>query len=307
MNTIYFPIICLQLLAEGTAGDTGDGGATGVTEAAAVPHKGAKNPLADVQYGIQDEEEQVAAAPEKASPAPDRNAAFEALIRGEYKDLYDARVQDTVQKRLKASKETVAKYEALTPTMELLAKKYGVKSDDIEALNKAIEDDDSYYEEEAAEKGISVEQLKEIRKMEKENSSLRKQMAEQSRKDNAARQYAQWMEQANQVTQIYPQFNLDAELRNDRFLDLILNNVDIKTAFEVVHHNEILPAAMQFASQRAAENLSRDIIARGVNRPKENGSGAQASATVKSDVSQLTKADRQEIARRVARGERIRF
>ena len=128
----------LQLFAEG-AGSAGVGtgaeGAQGVTEAAAVPQtkKGVKsNPLANVKYGIQEEAVQTADVQDNTTTVtesvqqPDRNAEFEKLIKGEYKDLYDARMQDTIQKRLKGSKETVDKYNALSPTLELLAKKYGI-------------------------------------------------------------------------------------------------------------------------------------------------------------------------------------
>ena len=54
------------------------------------------------------------------------------------------------------------------------------------------------------------------------------------------------------------------------------------------------------------QKLTNKIIAGG-QRPTENGMNSQGAAVVKSDVSQLSKADRQEIIRRVQRGERIRF
>ena len=144
----------LQLFAEGGAGDGGTGaaeGTTGVNAVAAVQQKGSKNPLADVKYGIQDDSAQTAPVQDTADvvETPDRNKEFEKLIKGEYKDLYDAKIQDTIQRRLKSTRETVEKYEALTPTLEMLAKKYGVDVADIKALNQAIEEDDSYYEEEA--------------------------------------------------------------------------------------------------------------------------------------------------------------
>ena len=186
MNTYKntFPAVFnLQLLADGAAG-AGDGGtasqgAMGVTGAAAMPQtKGVKsNPLADVKYGIQDEDSE-APVSEVQEDSPDLDAEFEELIKGKYKAQYNKRTQDTIQKRLKGTKDTVAKYEALAPTLDMLSKKYGVDASDIDALNKAIEEDDSYYEDEALEKGVTVEQLKEIRKMERENSELRKAMQE---------------------------------------------------------------------------------------------------------------------------------
>ena len=311
LHKYLFPKLDLQLFADGGAGDGGTGaeGAQGVTAAAALPQtKGAKNPLADVRYGIQDEEVPAAGEPKATEVAqPDRKARFEEMIKGEFKDLYDERMQSTLSKRLKGLNETAEKYNSLSPTLELLAKKYGIKdSSDIEALNKAISDDDSYFEDEAMEKGISVEQLKEIRKMERENAELKRQMQEQEQHENANRLYAAWMDQAENARQTYPSFDLKSEMANPRFVDLLRSNIDVKTAYEVIHKDEIIPAAMQFAAQQVEQKVANKIKAGGA-RPSENGMSSQSAAVVKSDVSQLSKEDRAEIIRRVQRGERIRF
>lgn len=298
----------LQLLAEGGGdGGTGASGTTGASATAAVSQtKGDKsNPLANVQYGIQQTEVATPAAEVVENPTEDRNAKYEAFIK-EHKDLDDARIQNIVQKRLKNSKETVEKYEALTPTLEILAKKYGVDASDIKALNKAIEEDDSYFEEEALEKGVTVEQLKEIRKMERENADLRRQMEEQNRRENAKKVYGQWMEQAEKTKAIYPSFNLEAEMQNSQFRDLLRSNIDVRTAYEVIHKDDIISGAMQFTAKKVEQKLANKIIANGA-RPTENGNSSQGAAQSKSDVSLLTKADRAEIARRVARGEKISF
>ena len=311
-NIITFPYaLNLQLFAEGGGdGGTGASGATGDNASAAgMQNKGAKsNPLANVVYGVQETEASGNESPaaKVTEPTDDRNAKFEALIKGEYKDLYDQRMQDTIQKRLKGTKETVDRYNELTPTIEMLAKKYGVDASDIKALNKAIEEDDSYYEEEALEKGLTVDQLKEIRKMEKENAELKRQMEEQNRRDGANKLYSQWMNQANEVKGIYPSFNLEAEMQNPKFIDLLRSNVDVRTAYEVIHKDDIISGAMQFAVQTANQKLTNKIIANG-SRPSENGNSSQGGAVVKSDVSQLTKADRAEIIRRIQRGEKISF
>lgn len=304
-NLKTFLKLNLQLFGDGTAGDSGTAaeGAKGETAADALPQiKDAKNPLSNVKYGIQGEVPTVG----EQTDTPDRNAEFEKLIKGEYKDLYDARVQDTIQRRLKNTKDTVDKYNSLAPTLEMLSKKYGVDSSDIEALNKAIEEDDSYYEEEALEKGVSVEQLKNIRKMERENAELKRQMQEQSIRENADKIYAGWMNQAEALKGVYPTFDFDTELKNPKFVDLIKNNVDVRTAFEVIHKDEIIGSAMQFTAQQTKQKLAKSIISNS-SRPTENGVSSQSSAVVKSDVSQLSKADMAEINRRVLRGEKIRF
>ena len=301
------PMLNLQLFAEGgTAGaGAGDGGTaegSGVTAPAAGVQKGVKNPLADVKYGKQEETAPVA----EVTKAPDRNAEFEALIKGEYKDLYDAKVQDTIQKRLKGQKETVDKFNALSPTLELMASKYGVDANDIEALNKAISEDDSYYEQEALEKGMTVKQLKEIKKMERENAALKAQMEEAQRQENGKKLYSQWMTQAEEAQKVYPSFDLRAEMSNPRFVDLLRSNIDVRTAYEVLHKDEIIPAAMQFTAKTVEQKIANKIAANGA-RPTENGMNSQGASLVKSDVSQLSKADRAEIIRRVQRGEKIKF
>ena len=311
----FIPMLSLQIFAEGAGGaaaGAGDGGTAqgqGATEVAALPQtKGAKsNPLANVKYGIQEEAAPAAEVQEVSTVAqPDRKAEFDKLMKGEYKDLFDAWAQDTVQKRLKSSKETVDRYNALTPTLEMLGKKYGVDANDIESLNKAIQEDDSYYEEEALEKGISVQQLKEIRKMERENAALKAQMEEAQRQENGKKLYSQWMQQADETKQVYPSFDIQTEMQNPKFLDLLKSNIDVRTAYEVTHKDEIIQGAMQFTAQTVESKLAKKIASNGT-RPSENGMSSQSASVVKSDVSQLSKADRAEIIRRVQRGEKIRF
>ena len=304
------PMLSLQIFADGgaSAGGTGDGGTAqgqGVTAGAASQQTGAKgNPLSAVKYGIQ--EESAPAAEVQETTTTDPNAEFEKLIKGQYKAQYDQKVQDTIQKRLKGTRETVEKYTALQPVLEILAKKHGVDVGDIDALTKAIEADDSYFEQEAMELGMSVKQLKELRSAQRENADLRRQIQERQKQENAEKIYSTWMQQAEETKKVYPGFDLRAELGNSKFLDLLNSNIDVRTAYEVLHKDDIIPAAMQFAA-KTVESKIASKIASGASRPAENGMNSGSAAVVKSDVSQLTKADRQEIIRRVARGEKIRF
>lgn len=306
----FIPMLSLQIFADGgaSAGGAGDGGTAqgqGVTAGAASQQTGAKgNPLSAVKYGIQ--EESAPAAEVQETTTTDPNAEFEKLIKGQYKQQYDQKVQDIIRKRLKGPMETVEKYTALQPVLEILAKKHGVDAGDIDALTKAIEADDSYFEQEAMELGMSVKQLKELRSAQRENADLRRQIQERQKQENAEKIYSTWMQQAEETKKVYPGFDLRAELGNSKFLDLLNSNIDVRTAYEVLHKDDIIPAAMQFAA-KTVESKIASKIASGASRPAENGMNSGSAAVVKSDVSQLTKADRQEIIRRVARGEKIRF
>ena len=300
----------LQLFAEGGDGGTGAEGTAG--SGVATTPKGVKsNPLADVKYGIQPEESvQNANAQETDVGTEDLSAEFEELIKGKYKDQYNAKMSDTVQKRLKGTKEQAAEQEArlesLKPVLELLGKKYGVDATDAEALIKAVEEDDSYFEEEALELGVPVEQLKQFKKTERENAELKRQMEEISTKENAAKIYQGWLDQAEEAKNFFPSLDLETEMQNPEFVNLLRNNVSVKAAYQVIHQDEIMRGAMQYTAKTIENKLTNNIIANG-QRPTENGNSSQSASVIKSDVSQLTKADRQEIIRRVARGEKIKF
>ncbi len=290
----------IQLFAEGGGAPAGGEGAA-APAAAEGPQQGVKgNPLANVQYGKQ---ESSPAAGEKGS-SEDRNSQFEALIKGEYKEAFDSRVQGIIRERLKGNEATVQKYNALAPVLDLLAGKYGVDSSDIPALSKAIEEDETFYEDEALEKGLTVQQVKEMRKMQRENEALKKQMEESQNRQKADETVAAWMKSAEQVKQVYPSFDLRAELQNEQFRRLLQANIPLQTAFEVIHKDEIIPAAMQFTAKQVEAKVANNVRA-GQKRPAEGAAGGRSAVQVKSDPSKFTKADMDEIARRVARGERI--
>ena len=78
------------------------------------------------------------------------------------------------------------------------------------------------------EKGITVKQLKDFRKLERENATLKAQQSQQK----AAQQYSAWMQQAEATKQVYPSFDLDAEMKNPQFVSLLRSNVDAKTAYD---------------------------------------------------------------------------
>lgn len=87
---------------------------------------------------------------------------------------------------------------------------------------------------------------------------------------------------------------------------MLRNGIDVKTAYEVVHKDEIIQGAMAVIARNVKEKVTDNIRANG-RRATENGISSQAGIVFKTDVNSLTKADREEIDRRVARGERIKF
>ena len=301
------PVIHLQLFSDGgAAGGNGAGEGTGT---------GVNAPAAGVQSGVKDTQSAGNAAAEGASTAevsktdtkPDRNADYQRLIKGDYKDLYDADVQKIVQRRLRGPAADAAKYRELGPTMELLAKHYGVEDPtDIKALNAAIEADDTFIERQAMEKGMSPDEYRKFRRLEQQNSQLIRQVEERKRQDAMAQQYGQWKQQAEQAKKLYPSLDLDHEMQNQDFMKLIQSGVDVRAAYQVVHSDEIYTGLLRHATEQASQKVAASVAANGA-RPAENGSGAQSPATVKIDPSKMTREQRRALNQRVARGEKISF
>ena len=191
--------------------------------------------------------------------------------------------------------------------MDLLAGKYGVDPGNVDVLIKAIQDDDSYYENEALEKGLTVEQLKHIKQMERENAEYKRIAEERQRIDQSQMIQQQWLQQSEAFRQFVPDFDLEAALGDpetgERFGALLARGIDVKSAYELIHMNEIMSGGMQYAVQQTKQKITNDIRARGM-RPVENG-GNVAVTTSKPDPSKWTKKERDEIAKRAMRGERI--
>lgn len=287
MNTTY-NISFLQLFAEG-----GDGaGASGVTGMDAASQTGVNTPAAEET--------------KSEGQAVDRKAEFQKLISGEYKEFYDAEVNNIVQNRVKRSKEVADKYNTLYPALELIAEGYGIDPKDTAALVKAITEDNSHYEEEAMKLGMPVENFKRIKTIERENARYKANEEARARAERNAEIQNGWKQQAESLKGVYPTLNFDAEIQNPQFAQLLGAGVDVRTAYEVTHRDEIIPAAMQFAQKSATEKIAASVAA-GQARPSEGGMQNTPSAQMKTDVSKLSAKEIDEYIERARRGERITF
>lgn len=143
-------------------------------------------------------------------------------------------------------------------------------------------------------------------KVVRENELLKQQLMlrQQQEQDQARRQ--EWEQEAQSVKNIYSNFDLQNELKNPKFVQLLRSGAGMKSSFEVLHMNELMSGAMQYTAQQVAGQVANNIKAKG-SRPSENGTASNAAAAAKSDVSRLSKADRDEISRRILRGEKITF
>lgn len=290
-NKIFPYLFDLQLFADGGAGS----GASGASDGAA-----GSSPAAGQigETGVQTGDAGSNAVAETA----DRAEKYKQFKK-DFKQEFDSEVQGILRGRMKKASAFEQKVSGLT---QMLAEKYGGDAKDVDALIKAVEEDDSFFEEAAMKKGLSVEQYKEFMRLERENQAFKNAAAENERRQQADDIYARWQDQSQDTKKVYPNFNLETEIENPAFTKLIRSGVDVKTAYEVVHKDEIIPAAMQLASQKTAQKIG-NAVAANARRPSENGLHNQSSAITYIDPSRLTKEQMDEYKKRAARGEKITF
>ena len=189
---------------------------------------------------------------------------------------------------------------------------------DYDALTKAINDDDSYYEDKALEMGVSVETAKKIDRQEREDArnkameQRREAEQQETLQEQALRQhYESLVRQGEELKKIFPKFDLQKELENPVFVRMTAPGkgiMSVADAYKAVHHDELQIAGMQITAQKTAQKISNDIQA-GNRRPDESGTSSQAPSVTTFDYRNASRDQREALKKRIrdaaARGEKL--
>lgn len=235
-----------------------------------------------------------------------KRAAFDELIDGEYKDIYAEKFQQAFNRRFKEAKGMEQSLNAQKPIMDILMQRYNIADGDVAKLQTAIEQDNVYWESAAEEAGLTVEQFKAMKKLERENAELQRMRQRQQGEQAAQQKLNAWYAESEKVKELYPSFDFKAEAANPNFLGLLKSGLGVQQAYELMHMDEIKANAARVAAQTTGQQMAAKIQTKAA-RPKENGTSSQSAVIVKNDVHSLSRAERAEIARRAARGESIKF
>lgn len=246
---------------------------------------------------------------------PTKKASFDDLIKGDYKDDFQARVDKVVNARFakeRAAQEQHAKFtETVSPLLTTLAARYGKEVDDIKGISDALESDNAYFASKAEEMGISVDDYRRQVDMQKQMVSyqqmqqqMRKMQADQERQQRIAEIHGKWARETEETQKLYPSFDFDAENQSEDFRKLLEAGVSVKAAYEVVHKDELLSGAIGYAVAETKKRTAKDIAARG-NRPMENGASGQAAQVSAFDYDKLSRRAKDEMEKRAMRGEKV--
>lgn len=312
----------LQLFADG-----GDGGASGGEGAAASGVTPAdagqgtqERTLADVlrERGVPEEKLQRRAYQRKVQTAgtPAGQEQAQAAVAGQEeqqeqktdgqsqsekpeKTYTKGEVESIVKKRFAKNAAKVEALDTLTPSLEMLSKRYGVEPGDYAGLSAAIMDDDAFYQQKALDMGVNVDTAKRITRAEMLEDAFRKQQ-EQNLQDQMIRdRFDDLGNQAEELRKTFPDFDLDRELQSRDFVFMTQpNGVSLKKAYFAEHAEEILEQAKQSAQRAMAST-----IASGQMRPNETGTKKAGSAPAARP--NMSKEHREELKQRFRSGEKI--
>lgn len=258
------------------------------------------------QGGAQKQAAQPAAGqPEQEAAEPTIQEKWEAAKKGEFKDLYGQDVQNAIRDRFKNQADLQGQLDSIQPMLDALMKKAGVES--VEELSDLIMNDDSLYEEEAEEAGMTVERYKQFKALQEEHDRRAQEDAESQERALWNDHFQRMAEQAERMKQTFPDFDLQREMENETFRRLTHPSVgvSVEDAYYTIHRNELGPQIMAYGMNRAREQMGQTIQAQRA-RPAEGAMHSQQSvaADVKVDFSKLSRKERDEYRRLVHAGKK---
>lgn len=319
----YIHALDLQLFADGGGAAAGDGagdGAPGVSgqEAAAPVYDRANRQRGGT--GVRYE-----SAPQEAEPQVDAQAAavqtaqeptkptFKELIEGDYKDEFSKTMQGIVKNRLKEAKGAEERLGKYMPALQIIAERYGIDHEDADGLLKALEQDQSLYEDEAIREGVSVEHYMRTKQLERQVAQANALREQQMQEAQMREQYARLQEQADAFREKVPSFDLATEMQNETFARMVVTGFPVDNAYYATHYAEIEAQRQQETQQQlrtvaqTAQQQAAAAIRSGQRRPTENGLNNIPATQPRSDPSRLTLQEIREMGKRARRGEEIRF
>lgn len=315
--------------AEGAAGGESGGGADpGVNAAAPGQEEDLEKlgvPRAEAEkYGAKmkrpdapEEKPEAPAAEEGQTPAaeakPEEKPARTSLAELARQDPeINRELQGIIRERVKGFAADRDTLKGLMPALEILAKSYGQDTSqgiDFEALNKAVTEDDRYWEAKAAEYGVTPDIARKIEGFDQMEAEREQREQDELLQQQFRAHIGKMVQQAEEMKQLFPDFDLWKELQDPTFKRLTSPDVglSVKDAFYTVHREQIRQAENALIARRTQEAMANSIAA-GQNRPKEGGS-SKAASTGGVSRSRWTLTDIEEVKRRAAeanaRGEKF--
>lgn len=245
---------------------------------------------------------------------PEGGLDWEAIKKN---PAFNERIQGIVQSRLKEESAASEKLNALAPVLQEIARQRGVDFDvsdigslDVNAFTRALQRDDSFFESKAAELGVTPDVARQLVGLQEFQEDTLRQQEEDAQRAEFEAHIGQLFQQAEEFKQIIPDFDLDREFQNERFVQLTSPQagLTVQEAYFALHHDEMQTAGMAAATRVAQEKIANSVRANRM-RPQESGGGGQPAEPPRQHYSKMTAQERADLKKQImqagARGEKI--
>lgn len=228
-------------------------------------------------------------AERSGEPEVDTDAEFETLIKGKFKDAYGKRAQQMINERFKNHNAELAKANQRAEDVLNVFKPYldklGVDGSDLDAIQKAVWDDQSNFRAYALENNMTVpeaiQHLQEQYQTEQQNKVQERLQNETKQRAEMARKQAVWdgwQQEAEEIRKLDPDFDLKTEIEtNEQFREAIDAGLSVRFAYNATHYDANMARVAGAVERQTAINTAQRITA-GRARPTEGGLGPNAAA-----------------------------
>lgn len=194
---------------------------------------------------------------------------------------YNAKLQRIVQDRLKSARQAEAALKTLEPALQTLARRHGLGEKDYEKLTQAIA-----------------------------QSEERRAAGQSAQRQLLQRHMDGLIAQSKAMQTLFPDFDLEKELRDPMFARLTGPGVGLKLedAYYALHRDRFQAATAQVTASHTARKLTNAIVS-GSLRPAENGAAGTGASLARLDYAAASPEQRSALKQRIrqaaARGEKV--
>jgi hypothetical protein len=179
-------------------------------------------------------------------------------------------------------------YEAGAKMRKALAERYGVDPNDVEAMEAAVLEDNSYVREFAKQNGTSDELAREHLKAKADAAAYNREMTERA----TAEQNARIAQEEAKVKALYQDFDMAEAMKSSRFKSMMDSGMTMQEAYEAMNYRRLTEQAVEKAVREAEDRLSKAPATNKPNRPAEGASvGGGAAGSTGIDFSRMTDAE----------------
>ena len=246
------------------------------------------------------------ADPGQAAPAAEKTAEerWNEAKKGEFAEFIGRDIQSAIRDRFKNQQDVSEQLNALEPMLKVLRERAGVESN--EELIHHVMDDDSLYEEEASEAGMTVAAYRKFMEMKKERDEKAQLHQEDIERQMIRNHFDKLTQQAEEFKKQFPDFDLQKTLQNDpNFVRLTSPTVglSVRDAYFALHHDELAPQMMAYGMERAKQQMGQTIQAQR-RRPAEGAmkTGGQPAADFNVDPRSLSRPERNKLYQLIHQG-----